>query len=207
MVDERADTSQGLGVDRYGNPVIDPTKNVERLVEEAVKRIDDLRTESQAHSREIRDSDKEFIRAMLTAEKEKNDLRAQFYDELRVAESDRINAIRAVDVEAVQRAAEAMQIQAATLATQVATSAETLRTAAAATTERQAEILEQALRPLRDAVAVLTQAQYETQGSKANVVESRAAAGETRLNLNALIGIAGFATAALVLILQLMNKG
>lgn len=36
-------TKIGEGIDRYGNPVIDPTKNVLDLVQAAIKRQDDLR--------------------------------------------------------------------------------------------------------------------------------------------------------------------
>ena len=78
----------GLGVDYQGNPVVDPTKNVLDLVAAAIKRQDDLREAESRHVREIAG------------------LRAEYTAELRKAETARIDAIRAVDVGAVNRAAE-----------------------------------------------------------------------------------------------------
>lgn len=111
-------------------------------------------------------------------------LRAEYTAELRKAETARIDAIRAVDVGAVQRAAEVALTQASTLATQVATSAETLRGQVAAAATAQATALAAALVPLQEAIADLRRAQYEAQGVKSNV-------GETRLNYGAVL--AGFA--------------
>ncbi|HEY9413122.1 MAG TPA: hypothetical protein VIQ30_00050, partial [Pseudonocardia sp.] len=75
-------------MDSKGQPVLDPTKNVLDLVEAAIKRQDDLREMESQHQREI------------------GDLRHQYEKELRKAETARIDAIRAVDVGAVNRAAE-----------------------------------------------------------------------------------------------------
>lgn len=43
MAEEKKNSSVGLGVDRYGLPVIDPTANVQALSEASNKRQDDLR--------------------------------------------------------------------------------------------------------------------------------------------------------------------
>jgi hypothetical protein len=153
----------GAGVDSEGRPVLDPTKNVLDLVEASIKRQDDLREMEGKHLREILN------------------IRAEFARELREAESARLDAIRAVDVGAVNRAAEVSATQAATLATQVATSAETLRTQVAAAATAAATALAAALEPIQKDIQDLRRAQYEVQGAKANV-------GETRLNLGALLG-------------------
>jgi len=157
------DTGPGPGVDAQGRPVIDPTKNVLDLVTREIKRLDDLR---EVESKNIRE--------ML-------DLRAEFAREFRMAESQRLDAIRAVDVGAVNRAAEVSATQAATLAAQVATSAETLRTQVAAAATAAATALAAALEPIQKDIQDLRKAQYEIAGAKANVTD-------TRLNLGAVLG-------------------
>jgi hypothetical protein len=96
-------TSPGHGVDAQGNPVIDPTKNVEDLVRAEAK-----------HTREI------------------IELHAKHEKDLRKAEAKRINAIRTVDVNAVAAARSDAETRATALATQVANQADAVRTALAA---------------------------------------------------------------------------
>ena len=103
----------GPGVDAQGRPVIDPTENVKALTEAAVNRLDDLRNTETQHS-------KDLISIITKNIEEMAKLRADYDDRLRDAESKRIDAIRAVDVGAVQRAAEVSAAQAQTLAIQVA---------------------------------------------------------------------------------------
>jgi hypothetical protein len=141
----------GPGVDASGRPVIDPTENVLQLVEAANRRQDDLRA---AESRHIA----EMVR-QLEARIERDWQRAR---ELRDAEKERIDAIRAVDVAAVQTATAAADARAATLAAQVSMSAEAVRINLAA-----------ALDPLQKDIADLRRAQYEAQGVKAQGVEAR----------------------------------
>lgn len=138
----------GLGVDAYGGPVWDPSKNVLDLVEAAIKRQDDLRELQAEH------------------QTEKDDLRYQFYHELRQAETARIDAIRAVDVGAVAAAAQVSATQATTLATTVASSAEALRNQVAAAASAQTVALAAALDPIQKDIADLRRAQYEQQGSQ-----------------------------------------
>jgi hypothetical protein len=151
----------GPGVDSQGRAVIDPTQNVIANLETAVKRLDDLR---EAESKQVH--------AALNNANELARLRAEYDDKLREAESKRIDAIRAVDVGAVNRAAEVSAAQALTLATQVATSAETLRTQVATTAEAQRVALGAALIPLQEAIADLRRVQYEQQGQKTGTMES-----------------------------------
>lgn len=145
----------GPGVDAQGRAVIDPTANVIAILEAAVNRQDDLRIQESQHVRELME------------------LRQSFYEQLRIKESDRIDAIRAVDVGAVNRAAEVSAAQAQTLATQVATSAETLRAQVQATATAGTVALAAALEPIQKDVQDLRRIQYEQQGQKAGVVETR----------------------------------
>jgi hypothetical protein len=168
----------GPGVDRQGNPVIDPTKNVLDLVTAAIARQDDLRAAADRHVREMAD------------------LRADYDAQLRRAETARIDAIRAVDVGAVNRAAEVSAQQATTLAVQVAQSAETLRTQVAAAATAATVALAAALEPIQKDIADLRRAQYEAQGVKAQ-------SGDSRLNLGAVVSVVGALVAITVLIVAL----
>jgi hypothetical protein len=152
----------------------DPTKNVESLVEAAMARQDDLREMESAHVRELME------------------LRAGYDEKLRRAETERIDAIRAVDVGAVNRAAEVQDTRASALAAQVATTADAFRASLAA-----------ALAPIQGSIEDLRRAQYETQGQKQQVVETR---GDARLNLGAVVGVAGILIALISLYLYATRK-
>ena len=145
----------GLGVDAFGGPVIDPTANVLALVDAAVQRQDDLRAAEKDHVREI------------------ISLNAEHAKDLREAESKRIDAIRAVDVQATVRAAEVASETAKTLQAQVVASAEALRLAVSVATEAQSKALTAATTPLVSAVEELRRAQYETAGGKQAVGETK----------------------------------
>ena len=155
--------SAGVHTDAQGGPVIDPTQNVLDLVNAAIERQDDLRQVEVRHVREL------------------IAVRASYDERLRVTETARIDAIRAVDVGAVNRAAEVSAQQATTLAAQVATSAETLRTQVAASAVAATATLSAALEPIQKDIQDLRKAQYEAQGVKAQT-------GETRLNVGAILG-------------------
>jgi hypothetical protein len=172
----------GAGVDASGNPVLDPTKNVLDLVEAAVIRLNDLREADKEHRKEM------------------DELRTSFAREIREAETARIDAIRAVDVGAVQRAAEVQADVATALANQVALSAETLRNTVSETATLSAAALAQAIDPLQKAIDDLRRAQYEQQGQKQQVVERQAAG--SGVGLWAGIALSGFV--ALVSLLSLV---
>jgi hypothetical protein len=135
--------------------VIDPTRNVLDLVGAAIQRQDDLR-----------EADNRRLTEIAT-------LRAEYDEKLRRAETARIDAIRAVDVGAVNRAAEVSAQQATTLAVQVAQSAETLRTQVAAAATAATVALAAALEPIQKDIADLRRAQYEQAGQKLQVVEAK----------------------------------
>jgi hypothetical protein len=136
--------SAGPSTDRYNDPVIDPTKNVLDLVAADAKRQDDLRALDSSWRDKFNARDREHAK------------------EIRQAESARIDAIRAVDVENVrQRAVEAEQ-RASTLA----------NTVAATATAFDAKLVTE-LDPLKKDIADLRRAQYEALGGKAQGLDTR----------------------------------
>lgn len=198
------------GVDAQGNPVRDPTANVLGLVDAAIQRQDDLRDVEARHAREIAElarsyeSERANIRSAYDEELRKAaaelaSVRAAYDQRLRDAEANRLDAIRAVDIAAVQRATDVATTQAATLAAQVTASAETLRASveAAATASRAAmesaasaaaTALTNAVQPLTKGIADLRQVGSEQAGGRAQVAETRNVRGEQRLNLGAVFG-------------------
>ena len=141
--------SGGPAVDRAGTAVIDPTWNVKHLVKAATRRQDDLRKQEARAVREV------------------IALHIKYADQLRSLEAERINALRAVDVGAVQHAAEVQATAATALAIQVAGSAETLRNQVQATAVAAANAQTTALLPITKAIEELSKAQYQLQGEKA----------------------------------------
>jgi len=149
----------------------DPTGNVLQLVEAAMKRqddlrvaetkrLDDLRLAETIRLNDIRGSEVNRINSELS-------IRAEYEGKLRDAEAKRIDAIRAVDVNAVAVASERAADQATVLANQVAASAETLRNLVATTATTQAAQLGQITTQLTDRLASLEKAQYEGTGKQA----------------------------------------
>jgi hypothetical protein len=155
----------GPGVDLYGQPVIDPTQNVLDLVEAAIRRQDDLRQLQTRYTHQI--GEMRETHAQYVAE-----LRAQFQKELRQAETARIDAIRAVDVGAVSRAAEVSAAQASTLAASQQASADALRGQVEQARIATADALAQALAPITKSIEDLRAAQYQQQGEKSSKVET-----------------------------------
>jgi hypothetical protein len=175
--------SAGPSVDRTGAPVIDPTQNVLDLVAAAIERQDDLRAAESRHIRELATVRAEYdgrlagLRAefdaqMRAGDQDKSTLRASYEEKLRTQESERINAIRAVDVGAVTRAAEVSATQAATLATQQQASADALRGQVEQARIATADALAQALAPITKSIEDLRAAQYQQQGEKSSKVET-----------------------------------
>jgi len=160
--------SPGPGVDAVGRPVVDPTKNVQDLIELQNKRQDDLREKDNRHIREITEVREEHNRELHVAEREydKEFRRAerQHDKELREAESQRIDAIRAVDVGAVAVANTAAENRASTLAGQVNAAKDAQGVALKAETD-----------PIRKDIGDLRQSQWTIAGGRDQVVETRAA--------------------------------
>ena len=162
--------SPGPGVDRFGTPVIDPTRNVLDLVGAAIERQDDLRSIESSHIREMAGLRSDFESRLREADRRQADLRAGYEEKLRQQESARIDAIRAVDVGAVTRAAEVSATQAATLATQQQASADALRGQVEQARIATADALAQALAPITKSIEDLRAAQYQQQGEKSQSV-------------------------------------
>ena len=145
--------SRGPATDQKNNPVVDPTDNVMKLVEASNQRQDDLRN---AENRRIEEGMKhiEFVA----------NLRAEYAEKLSSAEAKRIDAIRAVDVNAVAVASQRAADQATVLANQVLQSADTLRAALTATATTIAAQMESKFSGIIERVALLEKANYEGQG-------------------------------------------
>jgi hypothetical protein len=201
--DSRASAPAGAATDAFGRAVLDPTKNVLDLVAAAILRQDDLRKMEAANS--LRMAELRHVHQDQVAS-----LRAAYDDKLREAESARIDAIRAVDVNNVATAAAASAATASTLASQVAASAEALRNQVAAAAQAQTVALAAALEPVQKDIQDLRKAQYEQQGSKAQVVESRDVSGSRGQNvglwIGAAVGILGFLLAVATVIIAVSVK-
>lgn len=185
----------GPATDRYNEPVVDPTQNVLDLVNAAISRQDDLRDMQAKHIKEMLSirsvktvSDVEHIAEILR-------LRAEYDDKLRGKETERIDAIRAVDVGAVSRAAEVSAAQAATLANQVAASAETLRGQVEAARIQTATGLATALEPITKSIDELRAAQYQQQGEKSAYSETRT---QSNWSVSTVIAVAAVVITGLV---------
>ena len=106
----------GLGVNYRDKPVVDPTENVIALVESNAKA-----------AAALRDADNRYYDEVMKNLKEMSNLRAQHQRELDGAESARLDSIRQVDREDVNKTAISAQNAITTLATTTNTMAETLR--------------------------------------------------------------------------------
>ena len=93
-------------------------------------------------------------------------LRATYEEKLRDAEAKRIDAIRAVDVNAVNVAANRQADQATVLAAKVAASAEALRALVASTAASQAVAQQQVLGPILERLSAIEQTQYKGFGKE-----------------------------------------
>jgi hypothetical protein len=149
-------------------PLIDPTENVLKHVEGAVKRLDDLQLSEDRRQAEILTLNVKRLDDLRSAESRRIDeeakMREDFANQLREAEAKRIDAIRAVDVNAVAVASERASAQASLLATQVSQSAEALRVLVASTATTMATQQDQSSKQSNDRLAQVEKAQYENQG-------------------------------------------
>ena len=147
----------------------DPTDNVREMIATAIAASDSLRQLEQLRVIELLKAEQHRVNDNIEAERrrinESMAVRADFNAQLAVAEAKRIDAIRAVDVNAVSVASERANAQAAVLATQVASSAEALRALVAATAATQATQLGTLTTQLTDRLTALEKSQYESKGS------------------------------------------
>jgi hypothetical protein len=132
---------------RGNKRIIDPTLNVIALVTATIKRIDDLR---EAESKRVN----ELLQ-----------VRDQHYEDLRIAETRRVDAVRATDVAAVAVANERAVQQAQTLATSVATSHDAVLLRISTMQEVNAKQITQLGQQLTDRISSLEKNQYVKAGS------------------------------------------
>ena len=146
----------GIGVDRTGGPVVDPTENVISLVQANKERADDLRK-----------ADRKLAKAEMKGVRREAKLRTWHNKEMRKLESGRLDAIRNVDVaaritdqktalDAIQALAAQTQSNRDSLSKLVTDTAQTLAT-------QQAEANKQQL----DRIAALEKSSYTGAGKEA----------------------------------------
>jgi hypothetical protein len=145
----------GPSTDSEGRTAIDPTKNVLDLVDRIIQRQDDLRESDHTHIRET-------VRMQALFDQKLREVEASYEDKLRLAESKRIDAIRAVDVGAVATANAAAEARAGTLAAQVQSAATAQVVSLKAETD-----------PIRKDIGDLRQSQWTLAGGREQVVETR----------------------------------
>jgi len=170
--DSAPGSSPGPAVDRTGQPVQDPSPNVLDLVEAGLKRQDDLREADARHNREVAKIRHDYEIQLRKADRYEAGVRSKYEDRLREKETQRLDAIRAVDVANVESARVVAEARANTLATQQQASADALRNQVEQARITTADALAQALAPLQKSVEDLRQTQYQQQGEKSSKVES-----------------------------------
>lgn len=143
----------GLGVDYAGNPVIDPTANVIALTEAANQRQDDLR-----------DMNDRRLDAAIKHMEDLAVLRETHSKEIRELESKRLDAIRQVDVLAVNTAAAQALAAIQTLAATTNTNAENLRNALNITATTIATQLANTVAAINERIASLEKGAYTGAG-------------------------------------------
>ena len=140
----------------------DPTANVRALLHLSSDRADQLRLAESVRIDQLLLAEHNRVNEQIA-------LRAEFMDKLSVAEQRRIDAIRAVDVNAVSVASERASAQAAVLANQVSASAETLRALVATTASAQRQQLSILTNQITERIAILERNQYEKSGTGAGM--------------------------------------
>src|ERR1039458_6706070 len=111
-------SSLGPATDRTNQPVQDPTPNVLDLVRAETKRQDDLRRAEAQHNREVATIRHDYEQQLRQADRYEADVRSKYEDRLREKETQRLDAIRTVDVANVESARVLSEARANTLATQ-----------------------------------------------------------------------------------------
>jgi hypothetical protein len=154
-------------VDRAGGPVIDPTENVIALTEKANERQDDLRNsivelmkENARRIEQLGIQRGEYLQKL-------SDIRAEHAKEILALETNRLNAIRQVDVLAVSTAAERAQQAIQALATTTSTNAENLRVLVTSTAATIAAQTTATVAAMTERIAALEKSSYIGAGRQA----------------------------------------
>lgn len=159
-----AQPSGGPSVDKKGDPVIDPTRNVLDLVAAGNKRLDDLSAANQKLVESSIQSLKDSVLRESLHNKEVAELRAGFQTALNEKESKRLDSVRAVDQLAVTTASDRAQAAITALASQAAVTAETLRGAVNTSAANLAAQLVTTNAGINDRISSLEKAQYTGAG-------------------------------------------
>lgn len=137
-----------------GEKTYDPSENVKALQEASNKRQDDLRLQNEKFLFAEVKHVKELAKLLAKHGKENAELRSVYEEKIALSEKGRIDAIRAVDVNAVALANEKQSAAAVILANEVTKSADTLRTLVATTASaaeaQQRQLSEQINKRLTD---------------------------------------------------------
>jgi len=153
--------------------VLDPSQNVADLVDGATKRLDDLRHAEHKANQRAHQSVKAEMRQAAKSIRREMKLRARYEEKLSLAESQRLDSIRNVDVAASAADRVVAETRATTLATGQTASAETLRSQVASTAAAQTIALDNKIAPVQKDISDLREVQYKQQGERAQAIESR----------------------------------
>lgn len=150
----------GIAVDSRGGAVIDPSQNVRELFEAGAIRQDDLR---QLNDKRI-DAEIRVLAMQLDGIEKRMMLRAEHAKEIRLLETERVDAIRRVDVLAGNTAADRALVAIQTLATQTTAERETLRNLVTTSASTLATQNAADLAGIREAISALQKTSYEGAG-------------------------------------------
>lgn len=152
----KARNGTGLGVDKAGNPVVDPTANVLALVEAEAERQDGLR-----------EAEQRYAAMQFKCMETMASLRADHASEIRRLETERLNSIRQVDVASGEREAKRSLDAVQTLAATTQANTEMLRNAVAATAQTIAKQTADTFDGVNARLAALERSSYEGKGKEA----------------------------------------
>lgn len=156
----------GRAVDSSGELAIDPTTNVLRLVEAAVKRIDDMAELREEHAREVAQIRETNIKETLAS-------RESHSKELSDKEVGRLDSIRQVDQTNQASAAKAALDAIQALATTTTTNADNIRNALNATAAANAK----QVTDLAASIAASTAASFDAMATRIAALEKANAEG------------------------------
>lgn len=143
-----------------GELSIDPTENVKALTEAANQRQDDLR----ALTKELFHAETRVLAVTIEGLEKRMILRAEHAKEIRQLETERVNAIRQVDVLAGNTAAERALVAIQTLASQTTAERETLRNLVTTTAATVATQTSQEFARIHGEISALQKTSYEGAG-------------------------------------------
>jgi hypothetical protein len=164
MAESDKERAPGMGVDAGGGPVVDPTKNVQALVIAESKRQDDLRLASEKYNEKVAEYVEKVASIKADCAKEIANIRVEYAKEFNALESGRLNAIRQVDVLAVNTAVDRAAAATQALAQTTASNAENIRNAMTTTAAAIATQLANTVSAITDRIGSLEKSSYTGAG-------------------------------------------